>query len=163
MVDIIINFFASFDPYTATIFLSMIPLTELRLAIPAVYGLFEIPLWQVFSLALIGNIIPAIILVYLLEPVAKFLRKHFRFFEKFFCWLFERTQKKFYNQHHKWGDIVLLIFVAIPLPITGVWTGSAAAFLFGIKKPKAILLMLGGIIIAATIVSLLTAGVFSFI
>jgi len=163
MADTIIHFFTNFDPYSATIFLSMIPLTELRLAIPAVYGVFDIPLWQIFFLSLFGNIIPAIILVYLLEPVSNFLRKHFKFFERFFTWLFDRTRKKFYNKHDKWGDIVLLLFVAIPIPITGVWTGSAAAFLFGVKKPKAILLMLGGITIAAIIVTLLTAGVFSLV
>ena len=163
MADVVINFFKDFNPYLATALMSMIPITELRAAIPAAHGLFDIPFWHIFIVAVLANLIPAIFLVWLLEPVSKWLIKHSKLFERFFNWLFGRTRKKLYKKYERWGDVVLALFVAIPLPVTGAWTGSAAAFLFGIPFKKAIPLMFIGLLISATIVSLITLGVFSFI
>jgi len=56
----------------------------------------------------------------------------------------------------KWGKLALVIFVAIPLPLTGAWTGSLAAFLFGFKKKEAFWLIVLGVLIAGIIVSFLT-------
>ena len=163
MSDAIINFFQNFDPYLATSLLSMIPLTELRASIPAAYGLFDIPMWQIFIVAVVANIIPAILIVWLLEPVSKWLMRKSKFFNRFFTWLFDRTRKRFYKKHDKWGDVALMIFVAIPLPVTGAWTGAVAAFLFGTPFKKAIPLIFLGLLIAATVITLLTLGVFGVV
>lgn len=82
--------------------------------------------------------------------------------EKFFDWLFARTRHKFTGQYEKWGELALVIFVAIPLPMTGVWTGSVAAFLFGIPKKRALILVSLGAFIAGIIVTVMTLGVVSF-
>lgn len=163
MSDAIIHFFQNFNPYLATSLLSMIPLTELRASIPAAHGLFDLPIWQIFIIAVVSNLIPAILIVWLLEPISKWLMKRSKFFDRFFTWLFDRTRKRFYKKHDKWGDVALAVFVAIPLPITGAWTGSVAAFLFGVPFKKAIPLIFVGLLVAASIITLLTLGVFSFV
>ena len=163
MADKIIDFFSNFDPYLATALMSIIPFTELRASIPAAYGLFDIPMWQIFIIAVASNIIPAVFIVWLLEPLSGYLMQKSKFFEKFFNWLFERTRKKFYKKYEKWGNTALTVFVAIPLPVTGAWTGAIAAFLFGIPLKKAVPLIFTGLLIAATVITLITIGAFSFI
>ncbi|MCK4805823.1 MAG: small multi-drug export protein, partial [Candidatus Pacebacteria bacterium] len=73
-----------------------------------------------------------------------------------FNWLFERTRKKTENSFNKWGKWALVVFVAIPLPFTGVWTGSIAAFLFGVKYKNAFWLISLGALLAGILVMTLT-------
>ena len=84
--------------------------------------------------------------------------RHSKFFNRFFNWLFERTRRKFEGNYAKWGKLALIIFIAIPLPITGAWTGSLAAWLFGFKYWESIVLCALGILGAGVIVSLITLG-----
>jgi len=137
-------------------FTSASPLVELRGAIPLAILVYKFPLIKSFIIAILGNILPILPILYFLEGISNFLRKRFLFFEKFFSWLFQRTRKKFQDSYLKWGKVALVIFVAIPLPFTGAWTGSLAAFLFGFKKKEAFWLITLGVLIAAIIVSFLT-------
>ena len=82
----------------------------------------------------------------------------FKIFNEFFSWLFERTRKKFEGKYNKWGKLALVIFVAIPLPVTGAWTGSVAAWLFNFKYWESILLILLGVCISGVVVSLISLG-----
>jgi len=137
-------------------FTSASPLVELRGAIPLAILVYKFPLIKSFVIAILGNILPILPILYFLEGISNFLRKRFLFFEKFFSWLFQRTRKKFQDSYLKWGKVALVIFVAIPLQFTGAWTGSLAAFLFGFKKKEAFWLITLGVLIAAIIVSFLT-------
>ncbi len=157
MIDLT-HYFDGFSPELATTLLAMLPIAELRGAIPAGIGGWGLDWWVAAPLAIIGNMIPVFFILWWIEPVSKWLRKHFAFFDRFFEWLFERTRKKFYNKYEKWGNLALIVFVAIPLPVTGAWTGSLAAFLFGIPFKKALPLITVGVIIASIIVTLLTVG-----
>lgn len=155
--------FQNFPPGIATLLIAILPIAELRGAIPIGIAGFGLAWWEAFLWAVAGNMIPAILLVWLLEPISKFLSNHVSFFKKFFDWLFERTKKKFYDRHQKFGDLALVLFVGVPLPVTGVWTGSVAAFLFGIPFKRAVPLMLAGVLISATIVTTLTVTVGAFV
>ncbi len=145
-----------------TIFLAMTPIGELRAAIPMGMGVYGFGVTKAFFLSVAGNMVPALLLVPSLEKVSFFLMKRSSFFEKFFNWLFERTRKKFSKNYLRYGELALVIFVAIPLPVTGVWTGSVAAYLFGIPFKKAIPLLALGVLIAGVIVSIISTGAFSF-
>jgi uncharacterized membrane protein len=101
-------------------------------------------------------LIPVVLLLLFLEPLSIFLSKRFKIFDKFFKWLFERTRKKVAPIVKKYEKLGLTLFVAIPLPITGGWTGSIAAFLLGIPFKVAFPLITLGVFIAAVIVSFLT-------
>lgn len=79
--------------------------------------------------------------------------------DRFFEWLFARTRRKGEVRMRKYGIFVgLMLFVAVPLPVTGAWTGCAAAFLFGVKFRYSLLAVMLGVLIAGLIVSILTYG-----
>ena len=94
-----------------------------------------------------------------LNPVEKWLRK-WKFWNHLLDKIFEHTRKKTKKSIEKWESLALIIFVAIPLPVTGAWTGSLAAYLFGLDFKKSLLCIFIGICIAAFIVSIATiAGI----
>ena len=150
------------SPELATIIISALPVSELRGGLPVAFFAFKFSIYKAFFLSFVGNLIPVLPLLYFLESVSNFLSKKSRFFEKFFNWLFERTRKRFYRKYEIYGDIALILFVAIPLPTTGAWTGSLAAFLFGIKKLPAFLFITVGVLIAGIVVSLTSLGIRCF-
>ena len=133
--------------------LSMTPIGELRAAIPVGLLVYKLNWLEVYIISVVGNIIPVFFLLLFLEPVSNLLAKKFSFMDKFFAWLFERTRvkhKKVIDKHGWWG---LATFVAIPLPITGSWTGTLLAFLTGMSFKKAFSAIALGVIVAGVIVT----------
>ena len=141
------------SPAVTVALVAMLPVIELRGAIPVGAALGLGP-WETFVAAVIGNIIPVIPLVYLLDPVQSWLRRNFKSFDRFFTWLFARTQSRHSARYEKMKDLALILFVALPLPGTGGWTGAAAAFVFGVKKGRALLLISIGIVLAGIAVTM---------
>lgn len=137
-----------------------LPISELRGAIPL--GLFfGMPLTKAFLWAVLGNIIFVIPALFLFAPISGYLRR-FRVWAGFFNWLFERTKKKS-EQIQKYEALGLFLFVAVPLPMTGAWTGVIAASLFKIKFRYAVTAIFCGVIVAGLIVSMLCAlGILSW-
>lgn len=148
----------NFPPQLITLFVSMLPISELRGAIPLALALYHLPPLTAFLWAVLGNIIPVFFLLICLGPLAKYLSSHFYYFNRFFAWLFERTRRKHNHQFEIWGSLALIAFVAIPLPMTGGWTGAVAAFVFGIPFKKSLPLIFLGIIIAGFIITLTSLG-----
>ena len=146
-----------------TIFLSsMLPVTELRLSLPIALAVYNMPVWSAFLFAFLGNIVPIVFIIWFLDLfVNKFLTHRFLFFKKMLNWLFEKTRKKHSRKFDRWRNLALIILVAIPLPGTGVWTGTLAAFVFGIPIKKAFPLISLGALIAGTIVTVITLGIIS--
>jgi len=153
------SLFNNFPPEIATFIISMLPISELRGAIPVAIGIYHLNPIEAYFLAVIGNIIPVVFILKYLEPVSEYLMFKSKFFNKFFTYLFERTRKKHNGKFEKWGALALITFVAIPLPITGGWSGALAAFVFGIPFKRALPLIFLGIMIAGVIVTGLSLGV----
>lgn len=153
-----IHWFASCPPELATFLIAALPISELRGSLPIAYTVYHLPLWSAFLWSFLGNTLSTLIVIVILEPLSTFLSKHFGFWRRFFHWLFERTRKKYTKKFAKWGALALITFVAIPLPLTGGWSGAVAAFVFGIPAKKASLYITVGILIAGIIVSLVTFG-----
>jgi uncharacterized membrane protein len=129
-----------------------LPISELRGSIPL--GLyFGMPLFKAFWLSVLGNIIPIAPALFLFKPVTDRLRK-LKIFARFFDWFFERTRKNS-DAVLKYEAIGLAIFVAIPLPMTGAWSGVAAASLFKIKFRYAFVSIALGVLGAGLIVAAL--------
>jgi len=142
--------------------MAMLPILELRGAIPwALKFAPHIPLAKTYLLAVAGNFIPVIPILLLLDPVSRFLRKA-PIFDKFFNWLFARTRRRG-RLIERYEAIGLTLFVAVPLPVTGAWTGALAAFVFGIKFRWAIICIGLGILIAGIVVTVAAKGAFSFL
>ena len=129
------------------------PIAELRVAIPwAIWH--DFPWYYAFLLAIIGNIMPVPLLLLLFNILSRPLSKK-GILERMLHWLFEHTRRRG-EIIERYERIGLMLFVAIPLPITGVWTGSLAAVLFGIKFKHALLSMFIGMLIAGSIVTCLS-------
>lgn len=137
-----------------------LPISELRGAIPL--GLsFGMPLSKVVWLSILGNFSFVIPALFLFEPVTNYLSR-FGLLKRFFDWQIARTRKKG-DTVQKYEALGLILFVAIPLPMTGAWSGVIAASLFKIRFRYAVAAILTGILIAALIVSVLcTLGMMSF-
>ena len=153
------SLFNNFPPELATFIISMLPVSELRGAIPVAIGVYNLNPVETYCLAVVGNIIPVIFILKYIDPVSKYLMSKSKFFNKFFTHLFERTRKKHNGKFEKWGALALITFVAIPLPITGGWSGAIAAFVFGIPFKKALPLIFSGVMIAGVIVMGLSLGI----
>jgi len=138
--------------------ISMLPFSELRGGIP--YGVaVGLPFWQVWLIAVIGNFIPVPFILLFLQPIEKLARK-WSFFDRIIDRVFEYTRRKTRKSIERWESIALILFVAIPLPVTGAWTGSLAAYLFGLEFKKSIICIFVGILIASLIVAMATfAGI----
>jgi uncharacterized membrane protein len=160
-VSVTISALISWIPdWAATIIISMLPVAELRGAIPlalapAEVGGYGMAAPEAYFLAVIGNMIPVIPLLLFLGPVSDFLRR-WKIWDIFFNWLFTRTHHKHNARFEKYGMLALTLFVAVPLPVTGAWTGCAAAFVFGIEFRHALLAIFTGILISGIVVTALT-------
>ncbi len=147
--------FSSIPPWFAVILMAALPISELRLSIPIAILAYGFSPLSAFFLSVIGNMLPVIPLLLFLEPVSNYLRK-WHIWDVFFTWLFNRTHHKHSASFEKYGSIGLAVFVGIPLPATGAWTGCAAAFVFGFKFRNALIAIFAGVLMAGIIVTVLT-------
>jgi uncharacterized membrane protein len=141
-----------------TIIVAALPISEVRGAIPLGIGIYDLSPSEVYLLSVFGNLLPIIPLLLFLGPVSDYLRR-FSLGDKFFTWLFARTRKKYIQDHENFGLTALAIFVAIPLPLTGAWTGCAVAFLLGFRFWPSFAAIAAGVLIAGAIVTAATMGV----
>lgn len=153
------SIFVNMPPQLGTFLIAMTPVGELRAAIPFALTVYKMPIFESYVFSVAGNMFPVLFLLAGLNAVSEFLIRRSALARHFFSWLFTRTRNRFTGPYEKWGSLALILFVAVPLPVTGAWTGSAAAYLFGIPRKKAFLLILAGVMIAGVIVTLLTHGV----
>jgi uncharacterized membrane protein len=145
-----------FLPEWVQIFLfSMFPWLEARYIIPYSMLSFGWEWWQAFPLAILGNILPIPFILLFFRRVEKFLRKY-SFWVKIMDWLFARTRKKADNKITKYSYLGLFVFVALPIPFTGGWTGALIAYLFDLKFSKSLIAICLGIITAALIMIVVT-------
>ena len=147
-------FSLGFSKELAVLIISALPVVELRLALPvAIIGL-EMPWYYALPLAIIGNLLPVPFILLFLNTTSRFLSK-IDIFNRMLQWLFERTRRrgKIVERYERIG---LTLFVAIPLPVTGAWTGSIVAVLFGLKFRHAFLSIFIGVLIAGVIVTCAT-------
>jgi uncharacterized membrane protein len=138
--------------------LATLPILELRGAIP-VGKLLGLSMEASFFWAIIGNMLPIFFIMKFLDPVSKFLMKHSRWIDRVMTRLFEKTRARHSKKFEEAGAIFLIIFIAIPLPGTGAWTGALIAYLFNVPYWKSILLVFLGVLGAAVIVSLTVESV----
>ncbi|OGI25843.1 MAG: hypothetical protein A3J76_04870 [Candidatus Moranbacteria bacterium RBG_13_45_13] len=152
------TWFQNFPPELATFLIAMIPISELRAAIPVAIKIYHLSVWSAYLWSVLGNLVPMILIVLILQPIADFLSRNSKIFHKFFEWLFEHTRKRGAKKFEKWGEFAVFILTATPIPLLGGWTGPLAAFVFGVKLRKSIPLVILGCMMAGIIVTILTIG-----
>jgi len=143
-------------PYLKVFLISMTPIGELRAGIPLGIFVYHIPWYKVFLVSFLGNMVPIVFLLLLLEKISEIIEKRFYFLNNSWQWLLERTRRKNQKKFAIFGSLALITLVAIPLPFTGAWTGALAAFVFRIRFWLALSLISIGVLIAGLIVSSLS-------
>lgn len=149
------------SPYIHAFILSLLPISELRGGIPyAVTS--DIPLWAAFVLCVLSNMLVIPICYLFFDTLHKQFYKIGLYKKLFDKWV-ERTRKKAERNVAKYGYWGVMLFVAIPLPITGAYTGTLASWILELDRKKSFKYLAGGVIIAGIIVSLATiSGIKAF-
>lgn len=156
MNDWIISWFSGFPKELATFLIAVIPVTELRVAIPLAYKIYGLSAFSAWLWSVLGTFFAMFLIVTILDPVANFLSYYIKFFEKFFHWLFEHTRKRTNGKMEKYGEWAVFILAATPIPLVGGMTGALAAFVFGISLKKSLPLLFFGTMVSGGIVLALT-------
>ena len=145
--------------YLRVIGTAMLPVLELKAAILG-FGLgTNIPLWTTFFLALLGSSIPVpFILLFIKIIIHKMSKSNVKFFNRFSNWLLGKVEKN-RDRIARYGYLAIFIFVAIPLPGTGVWTGSLLAAMMDLKIKKALPVIILGNVVAGLLILALTFGI----
>ena len=155
--------FDFFPEWFQIFFGSMVPFLESRYILPYAMWEFNWQWWEAFPLAIIGNIIPIPFVLIFFKYVEKYLR-NFVFWSNIMDKIFERTRIRANKKIENYETLGLLLFVAIPLPFTGAWTGSLIAYLFDLNFYRSLLIIFLGIIISVSIMIVLyTMGVIIWI
>lgn len=158
LATFLVELFKDKIPPELTIFvISLLPVLELRGGMIAA-RLLEVSFLKAFSICFVGNMLPIPFILLFIQKIFEFLRR-FKFFEKIIVKLENKTErnKDKVLRYKSWG---LLLFVAIPLPGTGGWTGALMAALLGIDFKRALPIITLGVFIAGVIMSLITYGIF---
>ncbi len=157
MTEVIEQFFLEMVGKELCVFLcSMIPIIELRGAIPLGAALDMHPILN-YLLAVTGNLLPVPFILLFIRKILDWM-ENIRCFEKMVKWLRAKAEKG-RGKVEKYAVIGLAIFVAVPLPGTGAWTGSLVAALMGMRFPKAMISAVCGVLVAGVIMSLISYGV----
>lgn len=142
-----------------TALMSMLPIIELKGAIP-IGLIMGLNLAEAFTVAYIFSSLPTPFILLLLKPIIKFARR-FEMIDRFFTWFVDSSIKKS-ARIQKYEYLGLFIFVAIPLPGTGIWTGSTIASIFDMDFKKSLLcVVVGNLIAGALILGLSALGVWT--
>lgn len=153
----IISFLQALPSWLITLVISAMPIIELRGSVPIAINILKMPIMPAILISILGNLLPILPILLALELLTKIAKKS----EKMACfleWIFARTRKKG-KQIENYEFLGLILFVAIPIPGTGVWTGTMAAFLFGLSKLKTFLACFIGVCIASLIMLVFSLGI----
>lgn len=145
--------------YLLTGLIGMVPIIELRGAIPIGVFTFGLNYVESFLCSFIGNVIPIYFILRYIKPIFKWLSR-WKLFKKFIDWITKRANKKIAKSKKLQTavNLGLFLFVAIPLPGTGAWTGALIAALLDLEPKKAFWPIFFGVLTAGIIILLLTAG-----
>ena len=163
MKEAIANFFLeTVGREWCVFFCSLLPIIELRGAIP-LGAHFGLPFWQTYLISVIGNILPVPFILLFIKGILTWMSKcRVKAFNKVAGWLFRKAEKN-RGKVEKYASLGLVLFVAIPLPGTGAWTGSLVAAIMDMKFWRAFLSALIGVLVAGVVMTLISYGVAAII
>lgn len=153
-----------FRKYIIVFLISMVPLLEIRGAIPYAVG-FELPLVPSYIVAIVGNMLPVPFIYFFARKILEW-GKDKRYIGKFFTWCLEKGEKGGRKLESKAGRGLywaLLLFVGIPIPGTGAWTGTLAASILKMDFKKSVVMVMLGVLLAGVIMLLASLGIFGAI
>lgn len=153
LVDLLINL----PDAVAVAVAAMFPIFELRGAIPMARLLDVDPL-SAYAAAVVGNLVPVPVILWGLGPVTRWAERHWGWLHRFLDGLYSWSRRRHSARFETFRDLALVTFVAVPLPVTGAWSGALAAFVFGIEPRRAFGLIAVGVAVAGVVVLAITYG-----
>ena len=156
LVEFFIDLFNGISKEVIVFIISLMPILELRGGLLAA-TLLDVEFVRAAVICIIGNILPIPIVLLFLRFVLDLFEK-WSVTKKIVTWLEKKVEEK-REQIDKYGYLGLIIFVGIPLPGTGAWTGSLIAIMLGMNRKKSFVCILLGILLAAIIMSILSYGI----
>ena len=150
--------------YLIVFFISMVPIVEIRGAVPVAVA-NDLNLFWTYVICILGNMLPVPI-IYLFARKVLVWGSDKKYIGKFFTWCLEKGEKGGEKLKAKAGrglPLALLLFVGIPLPGTGAWTGTLAASILDMDFKTSVLAVMGGVLLASVIMLLASSGVFGAI
>ncbi len=154
MVEKLVQLFSNIPQEIAVILIAALPVSELRGAIPVSICIYKFSITKTLVLTLTGNLSFVIPFLWFLNNLHIYFMKYY-YYNKFFTWWFNKVKPKTKNIE-KYEYIGLALFVAIPLPATGAWSGCVASYLLGLDFWKSVVAIIVGVLIAAIIVITVT-------
>lgn len=136
---------------------SGLPFVELRLGLPLGIA-FGLTPYAAFFLSTLGTLTATIIAIYLLDPVVQFIRRYSKPLNKLVEKIFAKTRHAHSEKFNRFGALFLLLFVAVPIPGSGGYTGALIAYLFDIPKKYAVLLVGTGVILSGFVMLAIVTG-----
>lgn len=140
----------------ATFLMAMVPVTELRASIPVAILKYDLSPLSAYIWSLLGNVLLGILTALLITPITKLVIERIGFLDNIWKKYIGRLHEKHKEKFAKWEAWAIVSFVAIPLPMTGAFSGAVAASIFKIKVRKTIPLIFLGCAIAGVIVTAMT-------
>jgi len=156
LLDSVVQGLRGLPPELIVFLISTLPIFEIRGGVIAGLALLHLPLGETLLYGLLGNIASVTPVLLFLEPISRWLHRN-HLARRLLQWLFARAERKA-AEVNRWGVLGLTIFVGVPLPGTGAWTGAIIAVVLGMRRPSALIACYLGIAIAGLIVTLLTLG-----
>lgn len=156
LVNVFIDTFDGINKEVIIFIISLMPILELRGGLLAA-SLLHVEFIRAMMICIIGNVLPIPIVLLFLEKVLELLGK-WKVTKKIVTWLEKKVDSK-REQIDKYGYWGLVLFVGIPLPGTGAWTGSLLAVMLGLNKKKSFVCILLGVMLAAIIMSIISYGI----
>lgn len=147
--------------YLLVFLISMVPIVELRGAIPVAVGMHLNMVWA-YIICIIGNMIPVPFIYFFARKILLW-GKDKKYIGKFFTWCLQKGEKGGQKLQAKAGKglfVALMLFVGIPLPGTGAWTGTLAASFLDMGFKRSVIAVMCGVVIAGIIMGLASMGVF---
>ena len=156
LVSFFINLFGGLNKSVVIFIISLMPILELRGGMIAA-TLLKIPYIKALIICIIGNLLPIPFVLIFLEKLLEIFEK-WKVTRKVVRWLEKKADSK-RKQIDKYGYLGLILFVGIPLPGTGAWTGSLVAIMLGLDKKKSFICILIGVLLASIIMSIVSYGI----
>jgi uncharacterized membrane protein len=156
MQEIIIAWFSGMPKELATFLTSMLPVTELRASIPVAILKYNLSPLSAFFWSVLGNTLLGIITIILIGPATKLIIEKNALLNNIWKKYIGRLHNNHKDKFEKWEAWAIVSFVAIPLPMTGAFSGAVAASIFKIKIKKTVPLIFLGCAISGTIVTIMT-------
>lgn len=158
MVDFLLHLLQGFPPVLVVAIMTIVPVVEMQAAFPVALGVYKLPVSVAYPVIVLANMVPSLVVLFGWDAIIRLLEKHFPKFHAFMVRYHDRLHTRWEDKIDRYGPIAVFLFVAVPGPFSGVWSGSMIAWIFGIHKKPALISIFLGVLVAAAFVAGITTG-----